>query len=139
MSIPIFVSTRETQGQRENDFCTAPEDGLVIFSVRPCEHETDDPECSCRRSMTCITTKEQTHTTTMKVIIFEGSADSLDEMIKDFLRDEGWVRPAYVQNIDNNYAARLSQEAAKFPVGTVVEYRDGVFSARGTMKLISKF
>jgi|SRR5580765_1428221 len=126
MSIPIFVSTKETQGQRDDDHCSASEGDIVIFSIRPC----DDIACICNQSMTSIESKEQTFTTTMKVSMFSGTIDDLDKLILRFLRDEGWVRPAYVQNIDKNFAARLSGEASKFSIGTIVEYRDGVFTAR---------
>lgn len=129
MSIPIFVSTTETQGQRDDDFCSAPEGEIVVFSVRPCASHAPDDRCGCDHSMTSIDSL-QSSTTTMKVVMFDGTYEDLDKMIVRHLRDDGWVRPVYVQKIDNNFALRISKEAAKFSVGTIVEYRNGVFLER---------
>lgn len=124
MSIPVFVGTKETQGQRDNDFSNVSEGEIVIFPVVP---DWDNPMPSMRG---IESTGEQTSTTTMRVSLFNGSIEALDKKILTFLRDEGWVRPKYIQARDRNFASRLSEEAAKFPVGTVVEYRNGAFKSR---------
>jgi len=68
--IPIFVATRQTQGQRDNDFCFVPEGEIVTFPVFTCTGEEADGACGCRRSLCGV--HSSTGTTTVKVALLEG-------------------------------------------------------------------
>lgn len=123
----VFVSTQETQGSRTNDFCYVPEGEIVIFSVLTCTGEQADDDCGCARSMCGIETHKPT--TTMKVVPFTSSRAHLEYLVRTALREAGWdtiVR----SDLATDYAARIIHESNMFEPGTVVEYRDGAFSAR---------
>jgi hypothetical protein len=126
MPIPIFVATKETLGAE--DFCNAPEGELMLFPLRPDE---EGPHAAMR----CMTTGPWRHSNLVKVAWFHGRYEDLDRKILEFLRDDGWVRPRVIQKIGNNFAARISAEATKYPIGTILEYYDGeVFVERLELK-----
>jgi hypothetical protein len=130
--LKVFVSTQETQGQRENDFNFVPEGELVMFGMLTCSNEHADDGCGCARSM-CGTL---THlaTTTMKVVEYTGET-SLADTILTSLKESGWIGSMYEQAgliSVNPYAIakRILKAAAPFHVGAIVEYRDGQFAER---------
>ena len=47
----VLVATRNTQGQRGNDFCFVPEGEIVAFPAAECTGEKIDGSCGCRRSV----------------------------------------------------------------------------------------
>lgn len=100
----VLVSTAETQGQRENDFCYVPEGEIVMLGFI-CDRDVNDPdgECSCNRCL--IGTKCLKGTTTFKVI---------SRKRKD--RSEA---PKCLLGVAKNYSE-----------GSVLEYRVGVFTRR---------
>jgi hypothetical protein len=116
--IPIFVATRDTLGKNERDFCNAPEDEGMLFPLRPDEDGPHD-------TMRCMTPGPWRHSNLIKVAWFDGDLEDLDKKILEFLCDDGWVRPKVIQKIGRNFAARISAEAGKYPVGTILEYHDG--------------
>jgi len=63
----VLVSTKKTQGQRENDFCFVPFGDLVCFGYS-CDRDRHDPDgpCGCRRSMVGV--KKPCGTTTFTVV-----------------------------------------------------------------------
>ena len=122
----IFVATKETQGQRANDFCFCDEGEVVTVSVLTCPRETTDGPCGCKRSLGGVGSSKGT--TTARVVDFAGD---LAAEIQAALQRGGWEPalrslPAYAQQC----AVRLLTVAARFPVGTVVEYRSGTFQRR---------
>lgn len=121
--IPIFVATRQTQGQRDNDFCFVPEGEIVTFPVFTCDSEAADGACGCRRSLCGV--RSSTGTTTMKVALLEGGRAELEQAIRFSLRSGGWPQ-AGIEKI----VAKIITAASQFPVGTVVEWRDDTFAAR---------
>jgi len=129
MSIQIFVSTKETQGQRENDFCFVPEGEIVNLKSLTCSNETVDGHCGCKRSLYGI--KCLKSTTTMKVALFDGSIADLAEVILKSLKQGGWIQESWQKFLEEGIAraSKIVQEASKFPIGAIVEYRDG-FAAR---------
>jgi len=131
--IQIFVAAMETQGQRENDFCHADEGETVAFNVTTCTGETADDKCGCARSLSGLRTHKAT--TTMKVHEYAGNLSDLEYIIARSLQEGGWLEPQWTQFLqgDKNSASMASaliEEASKFSVGTIVEYRDGHFVAR---------
>lgn len=124
----VFVSTKETQGQRENDFCFVPEGEIVTYPVMTCTNERADDRCGCNRSMCGILAHGAT--TTMKVADLEGNVLTLRRIIRASLVNAGWP----VDDSDaSSIASELLSEAQQFPTGTVVEYRDGKFAARNVV------
>lgn len=130
MSIKVFVSTRETQGQRDNDFCFVPEGEIVNLKGITCSGEMTDGHCGCKRSLYGINCLKST--TTMKVASFDGGIADLAKLIEGSLTKGGWREPRK-EMLDPEIlgqASRIAEKASKFPVGTIVEYRDEVFAAR---------
>ncbi len=125
--IQIFVATTETQEQRETDFCFVPEGEIVTLPVMTCTNEHVDGPCGCKRSMSGINTQKAT--TTMRVDTFDGNLFELDRMIAEAMRKAGWLKGRLGESYESR-AYKISCEAAKFPVGTVVEYREGRFNKR---------
>lgn len=121
--IPIFVATRQTQGQRDNDFCFVPEGEIVTFPVFTCTGEEADGACGCRRSLCGV--HSSTGTTTMKVALLEGGRPALEQAIRSSLRRGGWSQVGVEKTI-----AKIVTAASEFPVGRVVEWRDDLFTAR---------
>jgi hypothetical protein len=67
----VLVATRETQGERRNDFCWVPEGELVTFPTFECDgDQSPDDRCGCHRSMTGV--KSRKATTTFKVVEMAG-------------------------------------------------------------------
>jgi len=121
--IPLFVATRQTQGQRSNDFCYVPEGEIVTFPVFTCDGEEADGACGCRRSLCGV--RSSTGTTTMKVALLNGGRPALEQAIRSSLRNGGWPQIGIEKTV-----AKIITAASQFPIGTVVEWRDGTFTAR---------
>jgi len=134
MKIKALVATKQTQGQRKNDFCFVPE-GEPVFWACECDVGSVDDDCGCHRSLCGVETLKTT--TTFKVVeceqavvIEEGLAmlanggwlvlysDALDEEG----RSETWLRdltePIEAGVVD------MAEQLALVPGGTVVERRE---------------
>lgn len=118
MAIQIFVATHETLGKSKRDFCNGSEGEIMLFPLRPDEEGPHD-------AMRCVAIGPWKHSNLVKVAWFDGNLEDFDKKILEFLRDDGWVRPKVIQKIGRNFAARTSAEAAKYPIGTILEYHDG--------------
>jgi hypothetical protein len=57
----VFVSTKDGQGIRNNDFSWTNEGELVKFALE-CDGEKIDGKCGCRRSMSGFDTHKATTT-----------------------------------------------------------------------------
>lgn len=121
MNINILVSTRETQGQRQNDFCWVTE-GEILRLGSECDREEIDGSCGCRRSLTGVLCSKAT--TTFKVAEFS-SEDAWRQAIEKSLHRDGWEISF---NDSGNH--ELLKIAANYPVGTVLEKRGDEFFSR---------
>ena len=116
----LFVSTKETQGNRHNDFCWVEEDEILYFGMT-CDNGFTDDGCGCHRAMAGVMCHKAT--TTAKVV-------DRPELTTQDLADIIHVYAGRPNNEALNMAKIIRQEASKFNVGDVVEFRDGKFSRR---------
>lgn len=130
----VIVATRETQGWRDNDFCWALEDELVLFPPIMCDCGSVDDECGCRRAMAGMSSHRAT--TTVKIADHkELDADGYLILITNALQSQGYVtdellaEPEVVCWIKDCRDVLISVAAA-FPVGTVLERREQLMRAR---------
>lgn len=129
--IKVFVATKETQGQRANDFCFVPEGEVVTFPSSVCTNQKADDSCGCARSLTG--TKTHKATTTAKVALLQGGKPQLLLTLREFLHSAGWAEymtPEEQRVSIEEDARELIRVASMFAVGDVVEYRDGVMTQR---------
>jgi hypothetical protein len=118
----ILVSTKETQGQRENDFCFVPEGEFVTNYGIVCNRDSDDPDgpCGCRRSFI----DDVGHGTTTAKVEDVPSAVA-EAQIHSMAR--ACARISCISYTDaREYLDRLCEWAASFPVGTILERRKTV-------------
>jgi hypothetical protein len=128
--VKIFVSTKQTQGQRQDDFSWVPEDELLTpFLSGICGGEQAGDRCGCARSLVGISCFKST--TTAKVVERELTETQLARLFTESANKAGWGR-YYTLKAGREVARALLSEAAKFPTGAVVEYRNAVFSKRDT-------
>lgn len=121
-SMKIIVATKETQGQRKDDFCYADEGEIVIVS--DCDNLHDG--CGCEVSMVGV--RSGAGTTTMMVL---ESDITREQYIEQLLAATGDY--AGVNLSDAIFAAEadeLLKLAAEFPAGAVVERRGNDFQQR---------
>ena len=127
--IKVLVSTKQTQGQRKSDFSWVPEDELLTYSVSgPCGGEEADDQCGCARSLVGIECHKST--TTAKVVERELTLARLARLFKQSADSAGWDKLGYTLERGREFAHAILSEAAKFPTGTVVEFRNQKFKKR---------
>jgi len=130
--IKVFVSTKQTQGQRQNDFSFVPEGELLTFSVSgPCGNEKADDECGCARSLVGINCFKGT--TTAKVVERVLTQNQLARLFKESADKAGWGSVGYTLKAGHEFARAILSVAAKFSTGMVVEYRNQTFSERKSL------
>lgn len=126
----VLVATKQTQGQRDNDFSFVPEDELVRFGSFECDHEIDG-RCGCKRSMCGM--KSRKATTTMKVKELPLGREQYEIHLRCSLAEAGWTRgmePGKIDEIVKEEAAELLRIAAEFEVGMVIEKRGSALLER---------
>jgi hypothetical protein len=121
----VLVATKETQGQRKNDFCWCEPDELLIFGFE-CDGEEIDGNCGCRRSMCGVNTRAAT--TTMKVIDKDISKEDFVAGIRKSLKDGGWS--IEIQDLAGEKADELLSLAAQCSAGDILEKRGDIFRKR---------
>jgi len=112
----IIVATKETQGQRADDFNFADEGEIVI--VADCDHLHQG--CDCERSMVGV--RSGKGTTTMMVVEADMTRQQFIEQIRAGNQDYAEIGVS-----DAIFAAEADEMlklAAQFPVGAVID-RDG--------------
>ena len=125
----VLTATKETQGQRRNDFSWTEEGELVRFTCFECDHAIDG-KCGCRRSM--AGTKSSKATTTMKVVDSPMSRESFEDKLARSLAEAGWLRgdrkkaDKWVRD-DTDELLRI---ADTFDVGDIVEKRGSQIKLR---------
>jgi len=122
--LKVLVSTKETQGQRENDFCHVPEGELVKFGFI-CDRDRNDPDgfCGCARSLTGMECSRAT--TTVKVVSRKMTKEQfVNEYIKSDKKawkiandDKDWINDIK-ENADD-----ILDIANHFPINSVLEIR----------------
>jgi hypothetical protein len=126
----IFVATSETQGERDSDFCFAPEGELVMLGESH-DFEDVDGECGCRRSVVGI--EGGAATTTMKVVEVEMRREEYIARMVEACIEEGFGGNKVMQAVARKVGAEaeaLLFYADKFPVGAVVERRGDQYYRR---------
>jgi len=135
--VKVLVSTKKTQGQRANDFSFVEEDEIVMPSWT-CSKGSVDDQCGCRRSISGIVIHKPT--TTMKVVERDITTEQLVAKFEATLRESGFkdgdvrttviLRDRKIATVAKENAGAVTEAAARFELGAVLEYRDGVFSER---------
>ncbi|MBK7400012.1 MAG: hypothetical protein IPJ34_28105 [Myxococcales bacterium] len=130
----VLVSTNETQGQRENDFCFVPEGELVFFGSGECSNERADGACGCRRSLAGV--RSLKGTTTFAVRDLDLDEDAVVEAIH-----RAWVKGGFGKLADNRMrgrarvaARRVLAIAAQHRANSVLERRSDVVQKRSRAK-----
>lgn len=138
--LKVLVGTKETQGQRKNDFCFVPEGELVIPPME-CDRDREniDGTCGCRRSMAGIAVR--TCTTTFKVAEVAMTEDDYLWRLIESENKSGWLgHPSEGQRFVNcvlstiTLGKELLRTAATWPVGTVLEKRGDRILARRSVQ-----
>ena len=122
--IKVLVATKDTQGQRKNDFFFTKENEIVIHSSE-CDCEAVDGKCGCKRSLAGIHTLKAT--TTMKVIEQEKEKVEVEFNKSAFMKE--WSKIIKVELLKEVLNETLDV-ANHFPVGAVIERRGSKFSTR---------
>lgn len=124
----ILVATKNLQGQRKNDFCFVPEGEMVSYSTE-CDGEDIDGTCGCRRSMSGLKCRKST-TTVMVADIPDKRLPGPQSYAEAIRKSE--CKAGFTRNIKeaSSIASQLLKEAAKWPVGTVLEKRGEKFAVR---------
>jgi hypothetical protein len=132
--VKVLVATTETQGWRENDFCAAVEDELVLFVPFQCASGSIDDGCGCRRAMAGSVSHRAT--TTVKVLERNDlTRDSYLVLITDSLESQGYVSQELMRKPEvTEWVEALTDDliriAARFPAGTVLERRGELMRLR---------
>ena len=122
----IIVATKETQGQRGDDFNFADEGEIVL--VADCDHLHEG--CGCERSMVGVHSGKGT--TTMMVVEADMTREQFVEQIRAANKD--YAELGLSDEIAAAEADALLKLAAEFPTGVVIE-RDGEdFNQRETIR-----
>lgn len=130
----VLVATTETQGWRENDFCAAVEDELVLFVPFQCSGGSIDDGCGCRRAMSGSASHRAT--TTVKVVErTDLSRETYLVLVADSLESQGYIDQELLKKTEvsewvQDLADDLIRIAAAFPVGTVLERRGELMRVR---------
>jgi len=126
----VLVSTKETQGQRPNDFCWVPEGEIVKYGF-DCDGDAVDGSCGCRRSLVGLECSKAT--TTMKVAQVDFTKGELKAMLRESLIRDGWMDCYKTAAMKRDFLTRewaafehLLEVAKNLPVGTIVERREEV-------------
>lgn len=130
--IKTLVSTKETQGQRDNDFCFTY-DGELLYFGTVCDEDMDNPDgsCGCSRSMVGFDTLKST--TTMRVENVDMTEEEYLRKYLDTLKKGGWIRGEISEADMEDYTKeieRILDIARDFEVGSVLEFRADHFNKR---------
>jgi hypothetical protein len=130
----VLTATNQTQGRRDNDFCWAVQDELVLFPPLECGRGSTDDGCGCRRSLAGLASHRAT--TTIKVADrAELDPDTYFMLIADSLRDQGYVPEEFMADPEvNEWLRDITDELIHIadPVAAVLERRGDSISMRRT-------
>ena len=135
----VLVCTRETQGQRKNDFCHVPEGELLKVGGSECDREDVDGACGCRRSF--VGMMSNFATTTAKVIdIPKGTKARLRKLVRGNLSIGGWLSLGGKEENNEWISGEVDDiihVASHFLTGTVVERRGNNVRERDMSREVS--
>ena len=129
----ILVATKETQGQRKNDYSWVEEGELIGFSSE-CDGEAVDGQCGCRRAMSGL--KSLKATTTFKVVDLDMTTQEVFSQHEDSLKRGGWadhIDRAKLLKMISMDMKELASLACFFGEGAIVEKRGKKFQQRLTV------
>lgn len=120
--IKWLIATKETQGQRPNDFnwCNERE---VVFTGFSCHNgETPDDSCGCGRSFSGLETRKGT--TTMQVVALPWDpCDLIKAVLKSHEQAGFTMDPSTGEALEREVFRLLEIVADEFYYGDIVEYR----------------
>lgn len=119
----ILVATRDTQGERPDDFFFAQECEIVMLD----DCDELHPGCSCKRSM--VGAESGKGTTTMLVIESDLTRAGFIERIRKANSIAGFDE-LVSESIFEAEADELLKLAAQFPAGAIVERNGDDFTVR---------
>jgi len=93
----VFVATKETQGQRPNDFFFGTEGELVKFGSE-CDEGSADDKCGCHRCMIGFDTNKAV--TTFKVVHMNMTMEKYQAKYRESLIASGWVKLMTEKELD---------------------------------------
>ena len=139
--LKILYTTKQTQGDRPNDFFWGKEGDLALLELMPHTGQTADGTCGCARSLGGATSYQAA--TTFVVGEYLGTRSDFEDAYYDSLEKGGWLKPitadmlpheqsilAFVQQtIDIPTFIRQSTDTilaacTPYPVGTIMERCD---------------
>lgn len=124
----IFISTRETQGQRSTDFDWTDIDEMVIATFE-CDRDVEaDGPCGCKRLLSGV--RSHKGTTTFKVADDPRTIRQLRRDLALSYRNARWGSEICTSLIERTLA--FYTLAAALPLGTICERRDHEIWVRHT-------
>ncbi len=129
----VLVATKQTQGQRKNDFCFCTEGELVKFGME-CDGESVDGSCGCKRALCGMDTSKAT-TTMMVVDLPTVSPEGFRAKWHEAMTREGWLKHGTEdenRKWEADDCAELLRLAEFFAVGAVIEKRGRRYAQRVT-------
>ena len=122
----VLVSTKKTQGQRDNDFSWPEEGDLVTYGFACDTDEHPDDFCGCRRSMSGLSTRQGT--TTVEVVERDMTIDDLVQKMIESDKQAGF------STVDEDEIREIAEDlvsvAIEYGEGAVLECRNCVFGRR---------
>lgn len=128
----VFVSTKQGQGVRENDFSHL-DDGVLLTFAMVCDSDKDNPDgrCGCNRCLSGV--EKGGGTTTFTVADQEITREEYIQRHKDYFVLCGWDEYMSQEEIDQQSEEdvdELLRLADNFDVGEVLEKRGDVIQVR---------
>lgn len=128
----VLVSTRETQGERKNDFCHVEENELVMFPFE-CDGEVVDGSCGCKRSVAGFISHKAS--TTFKVADIPMGEGEYFNLYVASMQSAGWIPKWIALSDEDKVGARRAVKelllvAAQWKPGSILERRGSSINAR---------
>ena len=132
----VLAATRRTQGQWPYDISGTAEGELVRFPTRSGRCPDNCPNCGCTNAMVGIASGFVTTTFTV-VDIADLDADTYAELLFAAITRDTWAEwgepvdvPPTVPTWVQKWAGEHLAAASRYPVGAVLELRDGTIYER---------
>jgi hypothetical protein len=124
--IKVFVSTKETQGMRENDFCYVPESELVrVGSI--CDDDINNPDSDCGCSRMLVGLHCNKGTTTVKVALVNMTKE---QYINEYIKYHAFS--SFGESVVKEEVVELLEIADSYDADDILEFRSGSFNVRPT-------
>jgi hypothetical protein len=128
--LKVITATKQTQGQRSNDYTWCVDGEIVIPPVVVCRRDRDNPDggCGCGRAWAGANSHRSTTTAVVRDVPI--SIPEYVEAIRSSLEHGGW----WPEVVDINGVVAMATEllilAQSYPVGTVLERRLDTVASR---------